>query len=120
MKRSTRAALLSGLIFPGLGHLFLGRYLVGIALAGGSLVVIYRLFSAIARTASDLAEQLQNGNAQLGIDGITAMLSQQPNLAGADSLNAHTFAFLVLWLIGIVDSYRIGRAHDKGAGDGDV
>ena len=50
MKRSTRAVLLSGLVFPGLGHIFLKQYLRGsilvlIALATASVIIRFAKLS---------------------------------------------------------------------------
>jgi len=113
MKKSTKAALLSAFIFPGAGHLYLRRYVPGGILVGVSLVGIYYLVTNIVERAWEIAEKIQSGAVQLDTTTITELVSQQS--AGTDSqlVNIATLAIIICWGIGIIDSYRVGRARDK-------
>lgn len=108
MKKSTKAALLSGLVFPGIGHLYLKRYVPGILLSVGSAAAIYYIFSAIMDTALTVAEKIQSGAVSPDVAAITDLLSQQPG-GSEQSANVATLVLMVFWLVGIVDSYRKGR-----------
>lgn len=114
MKRSTKAALLSGLVFPGIGHLYLKRYIPGIILCVASASAVYFIVSVAMTTALEVVEKIQSnsGSAALDIASITEMVSQQSS-GTEQPVNIATLVLLICWLIGIVDSYRQGRTQQK-------
>ncbi|HHH43448.1 MAG TPA: hypothetical protein ENK49_04850 [Gammaproteobacteria bacterium] len=114
MKRSTRAALLSAFIFPGAGHLYLKKYLAGAVLAGISLTAMYRVVSDTIGKAYQISEQLLNGAAPLDAGAISELVAGQTTGSEARSMNMAMAAFIICWLIGIVDSYRAGRVPVDG------
>jgi len=112
VKRSTKAALLSGLVFPGIGHMYLKRYIRGIILLLGAAWAIYFIFSVIVTKALEVSGQIGSGNVPLDISAITDLVSQ--HLSGAEqTTNLAMIALLTLWVIGVVDSYRQGHALEK-------
>jgi uncharacterized membrane protein len=114
MKRSTKAVLLSGLVFPGIGHMYLKRYACGIILSVGAAYAMYFIVSAVVTTVLEVAENIQSesGGIPLDMSTITDLVSQQS--AGAEQPTNIAMIVLVLcWIIGIVDSYRQGRAQEK-------
>ena len=119
MKRSTKAALMSGLIFPGVGHLYLKRYAHGIMLFAGAASAIYYLVSVVVTTALEVVKKIQSSGAQADMSVITDLVSQQSSGAGQPT-NVAMVAFAVFWVTGVADSYRQGRAHERvamGAGE---
>ncbi|MGB5671974.1 MAG: hypothetical protein WBM71_15640 [Sedimenticolaceae bacterium] len=114
MSRSTKAALLSALVFPGLGHFYLKRHVTGAILVTVALAALYLLISSAADTAMQITEQIQHGNVPLDVSALTKLIEQQPTGGEAQFMNAASTALLVSWLIGIVDSFRVGHAMDKG------
>ncbi len=113
MKRSTKAVLLSALVFPGVGHIFLRKYIPGVALVGASFAAIYYLMSKTVEKALQITEKIQSGDVQLDVEAITELISKQSTGTEAQLLNIATAAFIICWLIGIIDSYRVGCAQDK-------
>ncbi len=114
MKRSTKAALLSGLIFPGIGHLYLKRYAHAIVLCVASASAIYFIVSVAVTTALEVAEKIlsESGGVTLDMVAITDLASKQSS--GAEQpMNIATLVLVVCWVIGIVDSYRQGRAQEN-------
>lgn len=112
MKISTKAALLSGLVFPGLGHMYLKRYIHGVILSLGAASAIYFIVSVVVTTALEVSEKIQGGNVPLDMGAITDLVSQQ--LSGAErSMNVVMIGLVVIWVIGVADSYRQGRAIEK-------
>ena len=114
MKKSTKAALLSALVFPGIGHFHLKKYIPGIILAGSAGAGLYFLISKTLERTLQIVDKIQGGEVQPDIAAISALLLEQPTGAEAQLLNAATAVLIVSWLISIVDSYRIGRVQDKG------
>jgi TM2 domain-containing membrane protein YozV len=112
MKRSTKAALLSGLVFPGLGHIYLKRYVQGILLVFGAALAMYFVVSTAVHTALDVVEKIEGGGVSLDVKAINDLVSQQSR--GTEQLtNIATIALLAFWVIGIADSYRVGRAQER-------
>jgi len=113
MKRSSKAALLSGLIFPGIGHIVLKQYLRGSVLILFSLVALSVIVTRIYQRALIVVDRINSGDIPVDAGAIADMVSN--STSAADNL-IENIALLVLaacWLIGIIDSYRLGVAQEK-------
>jgi hypothetical protein len=88
MKKSIKASLISAFVFPGAGHIYLKKYFPGLLLVGVSSLGIYYLILNMVEKALQIVEKIQLGHVQ------------------AD-------ATVICWIIGILDSYRIGMGQDK-------
>ena len=113
MKKSMKAALLSALIFPGVGHFYLKRFKSGLLLAGVSFAALYYLLAKAVERAYEISEKIQSGAVPLDAEAINSLVTQPSSGADAQMLSLATTALVVCWLIGIVDSYRAGRVQDK-------
>ena len=113
MKKSTKAALLSAFVFPGAGHLYLKKFVSGSILVGVSLVGIYYLVTTTVERAWEIAEKIQSGAVQLDAMTVTELVSQQSAGSDAQLANIATLAIIICWVLGIIDSYRVGRVKDK-------
>ena len=113
MRKSVKAALLSGLVFPGAGHFFLKRPISGAVLACAALSSLYLIISYSVERALKITEQIQRGEVPANVDTIAELVSRQPIGAEAQLYDMALLALLVSWLLGIFDSYRIGRAQDN-------
>jgi hypothetical protein len=113
MKKSTKAALLSACIFPGVGHIFLKKHIPGVVLIGASFVAVYYLVSKTVEKALQIAENIQSGDVQLDIAAITELVSKQSTGTDAQLINIATTTLIIFWLIGIIDSYRLGRVGEN-------
>lgn len=113
MRKSLKAALLSGLLFPGLGEFWLKCPLRGIAVVvavGASLATIA---VNIGRHAYAMLERLES-------EGGTVDLVALAKVARIVSSNDSTtrLAWLVLlgsWLFSVLDSYLLGDEKDRQA-----
>ena len=113
MKISTKAVLLSALVFPGTGHLLLKSYRTGMLLISASLVSLYYLVTTSVEAALQIVDKIQSGEVSPDVASITDLVSKQS--AGAEMLwsNVATAVLVICWVIGIIDSYRKGRVRDK-------
>ena len=107
MSRSTTALLLSALVFPGAGHLYLKRRGRALLFIVPSLVaVVYFLNDAMQR-AGEMADQIMSG--ALGTDpvAIAAKLEQ----AGPTSflVNLAIYVIVAAWIGAAVDAWLLGR-----------
>ncbi len=109
MERSIKAALLSALVFPGVGHFFLGRrrrawlFLLPAAVAGAYMA------SQVFARANAIVDQVLSGAIAPDLDLIMARVSAAPGDEGA-LLNVAVCVLLACWAAAIVDSFLIGRA----------
>ncbi|MBT1073233.1 hypothetical protein [Pelotalea chapellei] len=103
MKRKTTALLLSGLILPGLGQLFLGRKIAGIALIMAmNLLLLLALFVLLRGASPLIAAKVTSGN--LSAAEITTALG---GVAGFGK--ALLAGFFFLWSFAVVDILKNGE-----------
>ncbi|SOB77466.1 hypothetical protein SAMN04488490_3285 [Marinobacter sp. LV10R510-11A] len=113
MTKYLKAALLSALVFPGIGHFSLKKPLQGSILAGTAIVCLYFLLNAVVDTAQELSVKIQSGEVPLDAAKISELLSQQ--LAGSDGqlVNIASLLLIICWTVSIIDSFRIGWSQEK-------
>ncbi len=114
MKKSIKAALISALVFPGAGHLYLRRYVPGILLILIAAAATYFLMSGVVNEAFNVADKLVNNDTSLDVAHITQLVQQQSQRS-SQSMNIATITIFIVWIIGIVDSYRVGFAQARDA-----
>jgi len=114
MKKSTKAALLSALVFPGVGHILLKRYISGAAFAITAIMALYVLISNAIDRALQIIDKLQRGEIQPDIAVITELVSKQPAGTEAILIDIATTVLILAWIAGVADAYRVGRLQDSG------
>jgi len=113
MRKTIKAVLLSALVFPGIGHFSLKRYQRGLvffvpALFSLSLIVYYVLSESFA-----IADQIAQNQVSLNAEAISNLMMSQHSESGLLMANAATWIFVVSWVIGAIDAFRLGRQADK-------
>ena len=108
-----KAALLSAFVFPGVGHFFLKKHIRGAILAGASFASLYLVISKTVEWSLQIADKIQRGDVPLDVTAITEIVLQQSTGSQAQLFNIATTVFTISWLIGIIDSYRVGCLQDK-------
>ena len=111
MSKSLKAALLSALVFPGIGHFLLKKPVQGVLLSGVAIVCLYFLLTTAVEIAQQLSVKVQSGEIPMDVEKISEMVSQQ--LVGSDDqrINMPSLLLVICWLVGVVDSFRIGRSQ---------
>jgi len=63
--------------------------------------------------AVQISEKIQRGEIKADITGLTELVEKQ--MVSTDTLtqNIATTVLVICWIVGIVDSYRLGRLQDK-------
>jgi hypothetical protein len=113
MKKSSKAALLSGLICPGLGHIFLKKYFRGAALVVLSLAALSVVVTTAYQQALLVADQIISGDVSMEAGAIAQAVAASTDAADSLLENAAVIVLLTCWLAGIIDSYRLGVVQDK-------
>lgn len=106
MKPMLKAALLSGLLLPGLGQLSLKRRRRGWALISASLIAIAVIVWIATQRALVVVDSIASGGTSLDSASIEQLLNASSS-ASSDFIS--TLCLLVLagcWVFGIVDSLK--------------
>lgn len=109
MTRSTKAMLLSTLLWPGSGLFLWRRYGPASLLSGVAGVALYLLFSATLAMAQGIRAQILRGELPLEPAAILQAV-QRAATASGHSLDLATLVLVSCWLAGVVLTYRAGRS----------
>jgi hypothetical protein len=108
MKRSYKAALLSALVFPGLGHFTLQRAARGcLFLLPTAVAAVYVARQVLAR-AQGIIDQVNSGALPLDPQVIADQLSAAPGAEGP-LMTAAVTVCVVCWLGSVLDALWLGR-----------
>jgi TM2 domain-containing membrane protein YozV len=110
MQRAVSAGLLSALVFPGAGHLYLRRGRRACIFLLPTLAALFVLAGDIAQRASVLADQVMAGTLAPDPAAIAARLQTQGGTSGLDI--ACSAVLVACWLGSIIDSVVIARAGE--------
>lgn len=113
MRRPTKAALLSGLVFPGVGHLVLKKYLRGSVLMLAALIALSVIVKSILQRAVTIVDRINSGDIPVDTGAIAEMVSSSAAGTGSPIEKISVTVLVGCWLIGIIDSYRVGIAQEK-------
>jgi TM2 domain-containing membrane protein YozV len=114
MKASIKAALLSALVFPGSGQMYLKRYVRGLipmvlVLAGLGVLIVQAAIGAL-QVLDKMQIQLQGG---------TVDMNAVSNLAAGSSTHGDPYSSLlaigiaICWIFSVIDAYRLGKEKDR-------
>ena len=112
MSNSLKAALLSGLVFPGIGQVVLKRYRRGVVLM---LIVLACLLIVVAKAvqqAFSILKQIELAGGTINVDAILNVATQSSKNSDSLLFNSILLLIIVSWILGVVDAYRIGKKRD--------
>lgn len=78
-----------------------------------SIACITILLSIAMEKAQQISDKILSGEIPLDLNRITEEVTNHAVAGGTQWADISTYLLLVCWLIGIVDSYRLGRLKDK-------
>jgi TM2 domain-containing membrane protein YozV len=115
MKKSLKAALLSGLVFPGTGQIYLGQRRRGWAIVVAVIVIFaYVVIHITVNAYREVAAAAAKG-AAIDVTAVQKSVAASSDLATTAGL----VLLVLLWLAAIVDAWIAGeRLGDRGAGPG--
>lgn len=112
MKNALKGALLSGLVFPGLGQLALKRYPRGFALLLTVLAALCVMIATAVQQAHAILDRIETAGGLPDNDTITQAATQAAAASDSPVITAVTLLIVVCWIVGIIDAYRIGKQMD--------
>ncbi len=113
MSNAVKAMLLSGLVFPGLGQLVLKCYARGIALTLATFGCFYVLIENAVQQAVAIVGKIDISSGVVDEQAIAAAVSEAGKSSNTAAIKLVVWTLLILWLIGIVDAYIVGRRKDR-------
>ncbi len=109
MKKPIKAVLLSAFVIPGAGHIYLKRYLVAGILILTSLIAFSILVSIAIEKALVITDKILLGEVSADITTISKLITEQGSNTSSSTVNIATSGFIIAWVIGVIDSYRIAK-----------
>ncbi len=113
MNRSLKGALLSGLVFPGLGQVVLGVKKRGWLLILTAVFCLGAIVVSAMQKALVIIEMLAKEGKPLDIESISEAAVNASTTSGTGVFNLFFLVLVLCWLFSIVDAYRIGARQDQ-------
>jgi hypothetical protein len=114
MKTAIKAALLSALVFPGVGQMYLKRYARGLI---PMVLTLIGLGVLIAQATAGALQELEKMQSQGGLVDLNAVA----NRVAASSASGDGYSSLIVptivvcWLFSVIDAYRLGKGKEPPA-----
>jgi len=112
MNNSLKGALLSGLIFPGLGQLVLKHYKRGAVIMLTVLVSLSIVVVQAVQHALAILEKIESEGGAISMRTMSNAATQASAGSGSLTYNLVLLLVILCWIIGIVDAYKIGKKKD--------
>ena len=112
MKSAIKATLLSGLVFPGLGHLVLGKTGRGITIIIATLVGLVGFVAKASQMAMAVVEKIQAEGGALDAETVSMAAARSVNASASFTLQLFLLVILACWLYGVIDAFMLGRKRD--------
>ena len=112
MKNAIKGALLSGLIFPGLGQIVLKSYKRGIGLMIVCIAGLIVFVIQATQKAFLILENIAQEGGAIDMGTISNAAGQASAAYDSSTVNIALLLIIVCWVIGVVDAYRIGMQQD--------
>lgn len=112
MNNSLKGALLSGVVFPGLGQIILKHYKRGIALMLTVLASLLVIVVKAVQQALTILEKINSEGGTINMSTISNISTQASTTFDSLIFNFVLLLMIFCWVIGVVDAYRIGKKKD--------
>jgi hypothetical protein len=113
MNNSLKGALLSGLIFPGLGQVMLKHYKRGAVLVFVVTASVLAFIIKAVQQAFTILEKIESESGAIDISTISNAATQVSTTSESLIFKLLLWLIIFCWVIGVVDAYRIGRIKDS-------
>jgi hypothetical protein len=111
-RKSLSGALLSGLVFPGLGQMVLKRYRRGVILMFAVLGSLAVVVTETMRQALAILDQIEATGGAISTNVIADAVHQASTASDSRVIKVALVCMVLCWIISAVDAYTIGRKLD--------
>jgi hypothetical protein len=109
MNNTSKGALLSVLVYPGLGQVVLKHYKRGIMLILAASISLMVITVTAVQQALIILEKIESASGIIDMDRILDAVTQASNSSDSLIYNSMLALLILCWIIWIVDGYRIGN-----------
>jgi uncharacterized membrane protein YbjE (DUF340 family) len=112
MNHAMKAALLSGLVFPGLGQAVLKHYKRAIVLMFTVSASLLAIIVKASQSALAILDKIQLEGGAINMGTISKAAVQETTASDSLTINLLSLLILVCWIVGIIDATIAGRKKD--------
>ena len=109
MKSSSKAALLSALVFPGAGQISAGHNRRGWIIIAATITVMSLLIRGALQKAQQIIEQMQKSGVVMDMESISKAAAQASGFSDNLFLNILLISLIIIWLFSVLDAYRLAQ-----------
>ncbi len=109
MSKPTKAVLLSGLIFPGAGHLYLKSYPKAFSLITIVVICLGIYITEAIKQSQTVLDKIESSGTVLSEEEITALIYRSVENTDTTVIATVSFSLVTCWVFGVIDSYRLGK-----------
>lgn len=113
MKKSVKAALLSGFLYPGIGQISIGHKIRGVFFALVNSVFMILFLQKIMLKTHQIVEEIQKSGVIIDLHTISNMTSEIMRSTDNSTMNIYLWIIVFAWAISIIDAYYLGLKLDK-------
>lgn len=109
MNQSIKSALLSALIFPGVGQISAGFKKRGWIIILANCVFLYLIMSEIIQQVYNTIDRMKKSGMVMDIENISNSTSAQVGFSDNTYLNSLLVILIISWFCSIIDAYWLGN-----------
>ncbi|WP_372762316.1 hypothetical protein [Pseudoalteromonas sp.] len=109
MTQAIKAALLSALTYPGVGHFVLKKHRIGAIFAGVFSIFFVLTLVDVFAVAQCIANDIVAGRVGASYADISAAVKQPSAHCAALVQYRYLYIMGIIWLFSVADAYRLGR-----------
>lgn len=109
MNNSIKAALLSALIFPGVGQISAGYKQRGWIIIGVNVMLVFLIIREIMKKAYTVIAEMQKSGSPMDIESVSNATSKLAGFSDNIFLNILLILLVIFWVYSIFDAYRVGK-----------
>lgn len=109
MRKAIKSALLSALIFPGVGQISAGFKKRGWFIVLANCVLLYLLMNEIIQLAYSTINTMKKNDVVMDIETISGATSNQIDFSDNSYLNSLLIILIISWVFSTIDAYRLGN-----------
>ena len=114
MRSSVKGALLSGLVYPGLGQIVQKNYIRGVIMIVVTSWCLYQIFLKMLRQIMGLFEGINGAEIVISTDDIVGLIIElMPDIEGY-SYGMLILALAVCWIVSVTDAFLAGKGIEAG------
>ena len=108
MKKTTKVTLLSLLVFPGVGHLFLKKYAVAVAFIASFSYLIMGLLYETYEKVEKIIDRIMEGEIPMDVAHINRALIDSEVLSNSN-MPIMSYILFFIWILAAFDANRIAN-----------